>query len=85
MSVLRSLRVGDALAVVFALALALLPLLIARGGVTPTAVISVGGSIVYRAPLSENARIPAGSGNIISIGGGEISMAEARCPANISP
>ena len=77
--IFRSLRVGDAIAVVLALALALLPLLIANGG-RPVAVVSVNGETIYRAPLSEDARVEAGSKNVLMIRSGEISMIEAQCP-----
>ncbi len=77
----RSLRVGDAAAVVLAVALALAPLLFAISGEREgCAVVSVNGEAVYRAPLKEDARIQAGGGNVVSIRGGEISMLEALCP-----
>ncbi len=80
-SIFRSLRVGDAAVIVLALALAVLPLLFALGGARGgSAVISVNGAEIYRAPLSEDARVQAGGGNVIMISGGEISMLEARCP-----
>ncbi len=76
----RSLRIGDALAAVLAFALALLPLMFTFGGGRPMAVISVNGALIYRAPLSENARVQAGGENTIMIRSGQISMLEARCP-----
>ncbi len=79
-SILRSLRVGDAVVVVLALALALLPLFFTQAGERPIAVISVDGETIYRAPLSENAMVQAGSKNALMIRGGEISMIEAQCP-----
>ena len=83
-NVFRSLRIGDAAVIVLALALALVPLLfVPGGGQADYAVVSVNGVTIYRAPLIENARVQAGSGNAIVIRNGEISMAEARCPDGI--
>ncbi len=74
------MRIGDALVVVLALALALLPLFFSRAAGRQAAVISVNGAIIYRAPLPDDARIQAGSDNTVLIRDGEITMAEAGCP-----
>lgn len=73
------IRLGDAIVVLAILAAALLPLFTTVGE-GAYAVVSVDGTVVYKAPLTRDAQVIAGGGNVFSIVGGEISMLTASCP-----
>ena len=61
--------------------LSLLPLIPpARGDAAARVTVTVGGETVYAGLLSDNATVPAGRGNVVTIENGHARMTRADCP-----
>lgn len=76
-----NIKKGDIITIAAAVLIAVAPsLLLFPGNSPPIVAITVGGSEIYRAPLSQNAEIQAGERNVVFISGGVVTMLHSDCP-----